>query len=672
MNSSQAVAASPISSGSIGDHSHRSQRSHHSRLDEQNYDTSNLSQNDESLNHQLLPTEINNIPSLTCAFLASLTTGGTTYAFGLYGAALKSQLHLTQSQLDTIGSATFCAGLFSWIPGMIVDTFGTKVGLVAGGIQGAVSLSLYWCVATQLWPLERFLLVPTLSFLGVLIFLSCALITGSVFKIIVSTCGPGSKGTAVGAAKGYVGLGAGVYACMFNSLRDKGQSDLDFLPMAAFFFLACVTVPSFILMPSHKKVQETLVFHDESTPLHFRSLYCSLVVMATLIIVNSLRELYDDDEAKEKDPTSGGPNIPMALFLTTVWVGPIFCLQLLPKKSTLEPPPPQSEEEEGENLLNDQGTVEIIGDSAGEISLQRLMRKSHSSINSSERNASRGLVVTAANDSEVPSFLRIPDGTPEDFHDNHPNLSLDHQVAEIENQEDEEDKNLWQMLQTPTALLMLFTATILVGGGIVETNNMGQMVEALNFPVDTTSASLAFFSVAQSAGRVVTGALSESALNWPTKRFCIEEGVPRTFFMVLAAIVGFLAHLLLSGATTKGIFVVGAALAGFAFGMVWPLLVLIVGEVFGTKNVGANYMFYDGFTSAAGSVLLAKFVAQEVYEQHIDTKDDPNNTTCIGPGCFSMTHAVVAILSFLCIFTSLCLVFSTRRIYNKPNLHKEH
>jgi len=100
--------------------------------------------------------------------------------------------------------------------------------------------------------------------------------------------------------------------------------------------------------------------------------------------------------------------------------------------------------------------------------------------------------------------------------------------------------------------------------------------------------------------------------------------------------------------------------------------VLIVGEVFGTKNVGANYMFYDGFTSAAGSVLLAKFVAQEVYEQHIDTKDDPNNTTCIGPGCFSMTHAVVAILSFLCIFTSLCLVFSTRRIYNKPNLHKEH
>ena len=37
-----------------------------------------------------------NIPSLTAAICASGTTGGTTYAFGLYANALKHTLHLSQ------------------------------------------------------------------------------------------------------------------------------------------------------------------------------------------------------------------------------------------------------------------------------------------------------------------------------------------------------------------------------------------------------------------------------------------------------------------------------------------------------------------------------------------------------------------------------------------------
>ena len=153
-------------------------------------------------------------------------------------------------------------------------------------------------------------------------------------------------------------------------------------------------------------------------------------------------------------------------------------------------------------------------------------------------------------------------------------------------------------------------------------------------------------------------------------------------------------------ATTKGLFVLGATLAGLAFGMVWPLVVssfysnhswfwstwqfpsnphnicvfpfqvLITGEVFGTANVGANYMFFDGFTSAAGSLLLSKFIAQEVYESHIDRHDDPDNVTCLGSGCFSMTHAVCAALSAVCIFTSLCTMATTRKIYNQARFHK--
>lgn len=523
---------------------------------------------DDMEEHSLISLSLqqSNIPQLTCAFMAALTTGGTTYAFGLYGDALKKSLHLTQPQLDTISTANFCAGLFSWVPGLIVDRMGVRTGLVSGGILGAISLLLYWGVATQFYVVERVLLVPTLSALGVLIFLSCALITGSVFKIIVSTCGPGSKGTAVGAAKGYVGLGAGVYASIFESLRSSKESDLDFLPMAAFFFIFCVTMPSLCLMPSHETIQAT-AFQDESTPLHFRSLFLSLGAMACLIIGQSILELMGADatsSSNNNDNNNSGPNLPMALFLVAIWVGPIMGLQCLPKKTSLPTPEPADlEEEEGESLLQ-----EVLEDdrreSYGEISLQRMTLEE-------TKNSTKNM--------DHQEFLRVPGSEEEEMETE---LTLDNptdagDIINIDNQTDDEDfdnnKNLWQMLQTPTALLMLWTTTILVGGGIVETNNMGQMVEALHFPKETTSASLAFFSVAQSGGRVITGALSESALNWNTRRFCIDNGVPRPFFLVIAAIAGLLAHLLLAVATSKGVFVAGATLAGMAFGMVWPLMV---------------------------------------------------------------------------------------------------
>ena len=51
-----------------------------------------------------------NLPLLTACYLSALTTGATTYAFSFYSSALKSSLRLSQNQLDTLSSATFCAG----------------------------------------------------------------------------------------------------------------------------------------------------------------------------------------------------------------------------------------------------------------------------------------------------------------------------------------------------------------------------------------------------------------------------------------------------------------------------------------------------------------------------------------------------------------------------------
>jgi hypothetical protein len=521
-----------------------------------------------------------NIPLLTSAYLATLTTGGTTYAFGLYGAALKKSLQLSQSQLDTVSSANFCAGLLSWIPGLIVDRCGPRFALSFGGILGASSLISYWLVAREFIQIDRIMIVPTLSLLGVLIFASSALVTGSVFKIIVGTCGPGSKGSAVGAAKGYVGLGAGAYSCLFQSLRVHSTSDLDFLPMSAFFCIVAVTIPALLLLPSKNDIQLHPTI-DRMSPLHLRLLYSGLVGLAIMVVGTSVSELNSQHESPENDDgelrTRGGPHYASALLILTVWLGPIVGLLFVPTA--------KEEEEEEEEVS-------------------------------------------------------------EEYQD---------RAQDISTESEKDDKNLFEMLQTATAWLFAWTTMILVGGGIIMTNNMGQMVEAMHFSPVTTPASLALFSVAQAGARVITGAASEWALS---------HNIARPSFLILGSLAGVASHSLLAVATSEGPFVVGVALSGAAFGMVWPLMVLIIGEVFGTAHVGANYLFYDGFSSAMGTLLLSKFVAQTVYEAHIDHNDEHSDGfTCYGQDCFRGSHMIVAGLSLSCVLSSVGVLHATRKSY---------
>lgn len=495
------------------------------------------------------------IPLLVSAFLAAGTTGGTSYAFGIYGQALKSNLHLTQSQLDTISSSNFAAGMLSWIPGLLVDRFGIKYcGMVGGGILGAVALVSFWAVAVgsddnhnndndnhndhyHPWmpthAASQATLVAILSACAVFIFMACALITGSVFKIIVGNTSHHHKGQAVGAAKGYVGLGSGAYAVLFESLRRN--TDLDFLPMAAFFFIAAASIPALCLLPN--KENEHIVRADVTTSAHYSSLYMGLVALAVLVIGQSIVELLSDSEGTENSGSQihtrdQMPDYLMTIMVPLVWFGPILGLLILPRQ-----------------------------------------RYDMLSINGHDAADDEALPLKVEADEHVIHPVSSP--LHDDDHDNDDDInshdSVTHVAPVIR------DYTLRQMLATPSAWLMLWTCTILVGGGTVMTNNLGQMVQALQFGPKVVPAALSLFSVAQSLGRVVTGSWSSLA-----KR--------RTSFLVLASFAGLGSHALLAVSTEQVSFVAGVFCSGFAFGMVWPLMVLITGELFGTAHVGANYM----------------------------------------------------------------------------------
>ena len=560
-----------------------------------------------------------NVPSLVCVFAASATTGGTLYAFGMYGEALKQDLHLTQSQLNTISSAMFLAGLLSWIPGMIVDNFGTKFSLCLGGLMGAFSTLAYWVFARQFVVIQA--IVPTLSLLGMLTCISCAMIVGSVFKIILLSCGPGTKGAAVGVAKAYVGLGAGSWLCIFQAIRQPNETPLDFLPMSAFFFLLVAFLPALVLLPTHSQVAKEQIIND-MTPLHFRILYTSLLLMSMVVIGSSIADLMEGaDEVVLIEQRMPKPKYGRAAFIVTIWLGPIISLLFLPKDSSDGDEQGRVSEEHDPMIEEHDPITDALFLSSPVASSDNLLKAYSSSselrrafsfskgssenmvgLNGRTRSfaGSVGNLFIAPRTGEAEETFLLADIESESVSYTQPDVlppppPPPPPLPEAHHYYDDHNYTLVQMLQTPSAWLMLWTCTILVGSGTLQTNNMGEMVASRGFPEHVAPACLALFSVAQATARVVTGAVSEAALNWKHHScLCfIDYGIPRTFFLVMASFLAFIAHLVLSFGNILTVFVIGSVLSGIAFGMAWPLMVLIVGEVFGLENHGANYMFYE-------------------------------------------------------------------------------
>lgn len=81
-------------------------------------------------------------------------------------------------------------------------------------------------------------------------------------------------------------------------------------------------------------------------------------------------------------------------------------------------------------------------------------------------------------------------------------------------------------------------------------------------------------------------------------------------------------------------------------------------------------MFFDGFSSAMGTLLLSKFVAQTFYDEHIvkshgDSLDGGINFQCFGKECFQMSHVVVCLLSFTCVISSFGVLHATKDVYRR-------
>jgi len=211
------------------------------------------------------------------------------------------------------------------------------------------------------------------------------------------------------------------------------------------------------------------------------------------------------------------------------------------------------------------------------------------------------------------------------------------------------DASLLQMLSNINSWLLFFSSAFIIGGGFMILTNINQMLESLYFST-YTQVCVSIFSVSQAISRFAVGFVSD------------YSPFSRPFFVLLTCVLMTAAHILFYLFDSLTVFLIAVCLSGAAYGAIWPLMVMIVKEIWGSKYHSRNYLFYDGCCTATGALLLAKFVPGYFYSQHNQT----GTNTCFGSACFSWAHLVIAVAGIFACANSLVLWRLTEKYYNKP------
>ena len=206
------------------------------------------------------------------------------------------------------------------------------------------------------------------------------------------------------------------------------------------------------------------------------------------------------------------------------------------------------------------------------------------------------------------------------------------------------DLNTKQMFQTRDFYLLLYGCVAIVGAGSAVTTNVGQMFDSIHSEKNVQAS--VFFSATQSFSRVACGFLCDVLVRKRLPRSCIVLGA------LLVMIGGYMSFYV----NTELMLLVGTVLSGFAFGAIWPSMVVIVSEVFGLRNLGGNYMVFDGVSSAVGSLIFGKFIPEYFYEK----EKEEGETDCYGKDCYRMSYLLIT--GILCTAVGSTVVLIRRQI----------
>lgn len=205
-------------------------------------------------------------------------------------------------------------------------------------------------------------------------------------------------------------------------------------------------------------------------------------------------------------------------------------------------------------------------------------------------------------------------------------------------------------LVAPELWLFLLSIVPGAGMGLMTINNLGQIVSARGGSIAMQRAGTTVVSIANCLGRLVCGRVADAL---------VARGWPRPALMIAADAGGAAAMLLLwATGESVGAALLGTALAGWSYGMIWTLIPTLASDLFGNAHFGSNYMLCLPAV-LSGSVLFSTVLAPKVYAAHLEDGSD----TCSGAGCFGDTFLATALACLFGAGAALVLARRSRGLY---------
>ena len=107
------------------------------------------------------------------------------------------------------------------------------------------------------------------------------------------------------------------------------------------------------------------------------------------------------------------------------------------------------------------------------------------------------------------------------------------------------------------------------------------------------------------------------------------------------------------------VFVLATVVGGVSFGAAWPLLVILVSELFGSAHLATNYTFYDGICGCVGSIAFGNYLPSVFYDRAA------SGGTCTGAACFGPTHLIISMYCLSSAAASLVLAWRSAGLYRR-------
>eukprot|EP00850_Spirogloea_muscicola_P014200 SM000100S09427 [mRNA] locus=s100:349234:353160:+ [translate_table: standard] len=569
-----------------------------------------------------------------------LACAGSSYTFAIYSPALKSRLRYSQQQIASLAVAKDVGDSVGILAGMLCDVFPPAGMLLLGGSLMCTLIGLGTNGTT--WFNTAVLVTVVRNF-------------------------PKSRGQVVGILKGFLGLGAAVFAQLYTAIYSPDQ--VSFLLLISVLPLCVNVAVCSFLRPLHQVQEES----EEEEHSNFSFIYFICLFLAFYLSVAVLVQEFTYISRKADAAIAG------------VMLAILFMPLVTPVRSTLIKyidkslkgargafEALQNEQHVAavhEHLLPEKDT--LASESILEENEEQYPSQAADGRNSGTSASPRPIISHA--DEEVLETDEDEERTEEPFVRHAPVRRISSQlllavgegaVKRRKGPRRGEDFTLSQAVVKADFWLLFLGCVCGCGSGMTAINNLAQIGQAQGYT--TVNIFVSMVSIWNFLGRLGAGYLSEKVVR--------EHALPRPIILAIMQLLMSIGHLLFALAVPSSLYI-GSLLIGLGYGAHWAIMPATASELFGLKNFGILYNTLT-ISNPAGSYLFSGLLAGYIYDReaakghreqyssfgsHNSTEPVPQQ--CTGAHCFRLTFFVMMGVCFVGVILNVILIVRTRPVY---------